>query len=58
MDRSKVVNLIKELLFIVIGNGLLAYAVQAFILPNDILSGGVAGIAVALYPIFHINQEL
>ena len=58
MDRSKVVNLIKELLFIVIGNWLLAYSVQAFILPNDILSGGVAGIAVALYPIFHIDQEL
>ena len=58
MDRSKVFKLIKELLFILAGNALLAYAVQSLILPNDILSGGVAGIAVALYPIFHINQEV
>lgn len=43
---------------IIVGNFVLAYGVQALLLPNQILSGGVSGIAVALYPIFHLNEEL
>lgn len=37
-----------ELLMVVVGNFLLAVGVQTFILPYEILSGGVAGIAVAI----------
>lgn len=50
-------KIVSDFISIIIGNLILAYAVQAFILPNQILSGGVAGIAVALYPVFHLNQE-
>ena len=42
----------------IIGNFLLAAGVVLFILPNDVLTGGVAGIAVALFPIFHIPTDL
>lgn len=51
-------KLIIDSIFIVVGNFILAYAVQSFLLPNQILSGGVSGIAIALYPIFHFNEEL
>ena len=43
---------------ILVGNFVLAYAVQSLLLPNQILSGGVSGIAIAIYPIFHFNEEL
>lgn len=50
----------KAVKFIKIGFGtfLLALSVEMFILPYDILSGGVAGIAVALEPFFHWNETL
>ena len=48
----------KDLLIIAVGNFLLAISVQYFILPFNILTGGVAGIAVALSPILPISQEL
>lgn len=43
---------------ILIGTFVLAVSVEYFILPYDILSGGVAGIAVALEPFFHIDKTL
>lgn len=53
---------VKELVWdygiVIIGNFLLATGVVLFILPNDVLTGGVAGIAVALFPIFHIPTDL
>lgn len=39
---------------IALGNLVIAIGVTLFILPNNILSGGVAGIAVALKPIFNL----
>ena len=42
----------KNILSIMIGNFIVAFAVNCLIIPNDILSGGLAGIAVALQPIF------
>ena len=42
----------KNILLILIGNLLVAFAVNCFIIPNDILTGGLAGIAVGLQPIF------
>lgn len=44
-----------EIITIIAGNLVVAIGVTYFILPLDILSGGVAGIAVALKPIFHIS---
>lgn len=40
---------------IILGNFLVAISVSCFIVPNEILSGGVAGVAVALHPIPLIN---
>ena len=42
----------------VVGTFILAIAVETFIIPYRILSGGVAGIAVALHPILHISATL
>lgn len=52
----------KELLFesawIVVGNITLAIGVAWFILPNDVLTGGLAGIAIALQPIIHVEPQV
>lgn len=45
----------KNLFLILLGNFILAFAVGYFILPNNILSGGVAGIAVALHSFVNIS---
>lgn len=45
--KDTIVNII----LICLGNFLLAVSVACFLVPNDILSGGVAGLAVALLPI-------
>ncbi|MBR3356480.1 MAG: YitT family protein [Solobacterium sp.] len=43
---------------IVLGTFILSLSVELFIIPFNILSGGVAGIAVAMEPLFHINKTL
>lgn len=45
---------LKEMTCVIIGNLVIALGVTMFILPLNILSGGVAGIAVALKPILYI----
>ena len=40
---------------VVAGNALLAAAVAFLIVPNEILTGGVAGVSVALYPLLRIH---
>lgn len=46
-----------ESLSILVGNVLLAFGVSYFIIPNDILTGGVAGVAIALSPLLDISVE-
>ena len=46
---------IQQLLFMIFGNFLLASSVSFLILPNNILTGGVAGVSVALSPFFDFN---
>ena len=48
----------KDIVWVVAGNAVLALAVSLFILPYDILSGGVAGIAVALQPLIPLPVTL
>lgn len=48
----------KNILSILVGNLLLAFAVGFFILPYNILSGGVAGIAVALSSFTTIPSDM
>lgn len=47
-----------EMLLIVVGNFILAVGVTCFILPNNVLTGGLAGIAVAIGPLLHIEETL
>lgn len=54
MSRKRIFDLIQ----IIGGTFILAVSVEFFILPYNILSGGVAGIAVALEPFFHIDKTL
>lgn len=54
MEKKKVYNSI----LIIVGTFLLAMSVELFIIPFDILSGGVAGIAVALSPFTNIDETL
>lgn len=51
-------EIILEYMLVIIGNLILALGVGLFILPNHILSGGVAGIAVALEPILLISSNM
>ena len=48
----------KDIVWVVAGNVVLALAVSMFILPYDILSGGVAGVAVALQPLIPLPVTL
>ncbi len=41
-----------------LGNLLLSIGVAFFIVPNNILSGGVAGISVALAPVMHMSSTM
>ncbi|MCI6087614.1 MAG: YitT family protein [Absicoccus porci] len=45
----------KMIMYILLGNFLVACGTTFFILPNNILNGGTAGVAVALQPLFHID---
>ena len=49
---------LKNWLLILVGNFILVFGVATFILPNNILSGGVAGVAVALSPLVNIEPPL
>ena len=48
-------KIIKDLLVVAFGNFILALGVSTFILQFNLLAGGVAGIAIALKPIFNIE---
>ncbi len=51
-------NSFMDIAMVVLGNIILAAGVSFFIVPNNILSGGVAGIAVALAPLCQISTTL
>ena len=53
-QKKQIINSIT----VVVGTFILAISVETFIIPYRILSGGVAGIAVALHPILHISATL
>ena len=56
--KKSLLKRVQNVALILIGTFFLCISVQMFILPFDILSGGVAGIAVALEPFFHIEKTL
>jgi uncharacterized membrane-anchored protein YitT (DUF2179 family) len=54
MTKKRLINLV----LVIAGTFILSLSVELFILPFNILSGGVAGIAVAVEPLFHIDKTL
>lgn len=54
MDKKK---LFFDALSLLVGNLLLAFGVAYFIIPNNILSGGVAGLAIAISPLLKIEVD-
>jgi len=57
-NKNKIRKRCLEIFEIILGTFILCISVEVFILPYHILSGGVAGIAVAVEPFFHINETL
>lgn len=54
--KNFVKNYGKTILYIIAGNFLVAFGVVFFILPNHILSGGVATLAIALEPFVPLSE--
>ncbi|MBB5183383.1 YitT family protein [Catenisphaera adipataccumulans] len=48
----------RDVIRIVFGNFLVAVATWYFVIPNDILNGGTAGLAIALKPVLHTDTVL
>lgn len=55
---EKTKEYLKDFILIFIGNFVLAVGAMVFIIPNNILSGGVAGVSIALYPLFKIEPAM
>lgn len=56
--KINVKETIWEFCIVIAGNFLLAVGVTLFVLPNNVLTGGVAGIAIALEPLIHIKPDI
>ena len=56
--KIDIVNSLKTVLFILIGNALLAFLVAAFIIPHDIIMGGTTGIAIVVNRLYPIDTAL
>jgi len=54
IEWNKVLNL-KNFLYIAIGIILAVLAMKGFMIPNRFLDGGITGISILLFEIFHIN---
>lgn len=58
MNDKKWSKLIIDILVILLGNACIAVAVAFFVIPNKLLVGGTAGIAVAINAFWEIPEEL
>ncbi len=47
-SSKEILRTVKNLLFIIVGTALLAFSVSIFIVPFDLVTGGVSGIAIVL----------
>ncbi len=56
--KNDIINKAKDVTMVILGNLIIAIGVNFFVLPSNILSGGVAGISVALQPVFHLPPTL
>ncbi len=58
MRKKKIYKLIIDFLIILLGNACIAVAVAFFVIPNKLLVGGTAGIAVLVNAFWTIPEEL
>ena len=58
MNRNRLMKIILDILVILIGNLCIALAVAFFVIPNKLLVGGTAGIAVALNAFWAVPEEV
>ena len=58
MRERKLKKLILDILIIVLGNACIAVAVAFFVIPNKLLVGGTAGIAVAVNAFWPVPEEM
>lgn len=56
--KSSSREMMVDIAWIIAGNLFLAMGVAWFILPNNVLTGGLAGVAIALEPLLHIQPQL
>lgn len=56
MTQTK--HYLRDALFLIVGNLLVVTSVRFFVIPFNLLSGGVAGVAVALQPLLPFNVEI
>ena len=58
MNKNRLKKIILDILVILIGNLCIALAVAFFVIPNKLLVGGTAGIAVALNAFWAVPEEV
>lgn len=58
MNESKLKKIILDILGILFGNACIAISVAFFVIPNKLLVGGTAGIAVALNAFWAVPEEI
>ena len=56
--KKNLLDYLKTAVFIVLGNGLLAFLVAAFIIPHDIIMGGTTGIAIVLSRVLPVETAV
>lgn len=58
MNRKKLRKILIDILVILLGNACIAMSVAFFVIPNKLLVGGTAGIAVAINAFWAIPEEI
>jgi uncharacterized membrane-anchored protein YitT (DUF2179 family) len=51
-------ELLQDVLLMVSGTGLAAFALKRFLMPNHFVDGGITGISLLLHELYHINLTL
>lgn len=57
-NENKIVEIILEVIYVIIGAAFIAIAINLFLLPHKMTTGGVSGIATVLYYIFNIPMGI
>ena len=58
MEKSKILQWILKLIYIVLAVGLVAVCVNMFLAPHNIAAGGITGLAVILESLLNFNRSL